>query len=304
MASQQIQKSNPEYDNITYDHIKNCKALTDAEIKKEFTKLRKLKCDTNTRSFCGNKIIYHYMLEHMLNTRRDVKNYKLLSEIFDDEEAKKKIIDYSIKLNRRKKLDYIEPVDVYECFRFCKGSVNTFKAGTVKYLINRFKATSMLDFTAGWGGRLLGAMATDTKYIGIETNTNLKEGYKGMMALGEGAEMIWQSCLDVDFSTLDYDFVLTSPPYINLEMYENMPLFKDKETYYKKFLIPMIKKCLKHIKDDGAVCINISDYMYEDYIKYGGAEEGRGFECVERIDLLQQMGGKPNKEVVYVFKNN
>jgi len=83
-----------------------------------------------------------------------------------------------------------------------------------------------------------------------------------------------------------------------------MPLFKDKETYYKKFLIPMIKKCLKHIKDDGAVCINISDYMYEDYIKYGGAEEGRGFECVERIDLLQQMGGKPNKEVVYVFKNN
>jgi hypothetical protein len=304
MPMLKMMKATPEYDKFTYDDIKNCKALPDSTIRNEFVSLRQLECDTNTRSFCGNKIIYHFMLEHMLNTRRDKRNYKLLSQIFDDEEEKKKLIDRTIKVNRRKHLDYIQPVDIYECYRYCKGSVNTFKAGTVKYLINRFTATKMLDFTAGWGGRLLGALATDTKYIGIETNTNLKDGYQGMMELckrvgtAASAQMIWQSCLDVDFSTLDYDFVLTSPPYINLEMYEHMTPFKDNESYYKEFLIPMINKCLKHIKNDGAVCINISNYMYDDYIKHGGVP------CVEKIDLLQQMGGKPNKEIVYVFSRS
>ncbi len=300
MASQRITKASPEYNKITYDDIKNCKLITDADIKGEFVKLRQLKCDTNTRSFCGNKIIYHFMLEHMLKTRRDKKGYKLLSEIFDDEEAKKKLIDRTIKMNRRKKLDYIEPVDIYECFRFCKGSVNTFKAGTTRYLVKRFKATTMLDFTAGWGGRMLGAISRDVNYIGIETNTNLRAGYKAMgkiiWDIHADCQMIWHNCLDVDFSTLDYDFVLTSPPYINLEMYEEMPLFKDKEAYYTEFLIPMINKCLNHIKNNGAVCINISNYMYDDYIEYGGVA------CVEKIDLLQQMGGKPNKEIVYVFR--
>ena len=47
--------------------------------------------------------------------------------------------------------------------------------------------------------------------------------------------MIWKSCLDVDLSKLDFDFVLTSPPYIDIEEYENMELFKTKDNFYKNF---------------------------------------------------------------------
>jgi hypothetical protein len=289
-----INKIAPNYDNITYEHILNCKSISDDVIDKEFKKLQKLKCDIHTNSFCGNKIIYNYVLSNMLEVRRDVKSYKTMKEIFNNPEEKKKIINQCIKLNRRKKLTYLEPVDIYEGFRMMKGSVNTFKACSVKFLIKEYNASKMLDPTAGWGGRLLGARASNIEYTGIDTNIDLKSAYDKMIEKF-GGKMIYENCLDVNFEKIDYDFVLTSPPYFNLEKYENMTLFESNEKYYKLFLIPLIIKCKKNIKNDGKVCINISDYMYKDYLKYGGKE------CIEILQLKQQLGGKKNKEFIYIF---
>ena len=289
-----INKIAPNYDNITYEHILNCKSISDDVIDKEFKKLQKLKCDINTNSFCGNKIIYNYVLSNMLEVRRDVKSYKTMKEIFNNPENKIKLINQCIKLNRRKKLTYLEPVDIYEGYRMMKGSVNTFKACSVKFLIKEYNASKMLDPTAGWGGRLLGARASNIEYTGIDTNLYLKPAYDKMIEKF-GGKMIYENCLDVNFEKIDYDFVLTSPPYFNLEKYENMTLFESNEKYYTQFLIPLIIKCKKNIKNDGKVCINISDYMYKDYLKYGGKE------CIEILQLKQQLGGKKNKEFIYIF---
>ena len=108
--------------------------------------------------------------------------------------------------------------------------------------------------------------------------------------------MIWESCLETDFSLLDYDFVLTSPPYINLEVYENMTLFESNKVFYEKFLIPLIDKCLKHIKNKGRVCFNISPKMYDDLLKFGFRP------CDEDYDLLQQKRlGKDKQDKIYCW---
>jgi hypothetical protein len=39
----------------------------------------------------------------------------------------------------------------------------------------------VFDPCAGWGGRLLGAMARDIDYTGIDTNTNLRDAYTELM---------------------------------------------------------------------------------------------------------------------------
>jgi hypothetical protein len=291
----QIPKDNIDYDLINYEDIVNCKKVSENVLTKEWERLKKLKCDENSRAFAGNKIIYNFMFKHLLRVRRDIKNYDLLEEIFNDPEKKKYWIDMTLKINRRDKADYINATDIYECYRRCRGGVVVFKSITAKYLYKRFNATKVLDPTAGWGGRLLGARALGLEYTGIDTNINLKDGYDEIQKR-YGGEMIWASCLDVNFENIEYDFVLTSPPYYNLEQYENMELFKSEEEFYKLFMIVLIEKCLKYIKNNGAVCFNVSDYMYEKYINYGGRE------CVEKIDLLQQMGGKKNKELVYVFR--
>ena len=285
---------NIPYDNFTFQGMIDAKQLTDEKINKEFIKLVKMPTDKLKRTFCCNKILYHYQFRELLSTRRDVKNYKTLKEIFDDPAQKKYWIDMTFKINRRDKLEHISIIDVFEGYRRCKGSINFFKAFTTKYLMDKYNGTHLLDPTAGWGGRLLGARSLNAEYTGIDTNINLKPGYDKMIEKF-GGNMIWGSCLDVDFSTIDYDIVITSPPYINLEKYSHMPLFGSKENYYKEFLIPLINKSKQHIKRNGKVIINISDYMYDDYIIYGGIP------CLERFDMLQQMGGKKNKEVIYVF---
>jgi len=289
-----ISKTTPDYNAIDYDDILHCKNISIDDIKKDFKKLVKLNVDKNINSFCGNKTIYSLQLKEMLKVRRNKKNFETLEEIFKDEEKKKKLIDSSIKANRRSKLEYLEPVDVYELYRFHKGSVNTFKASSVKHFCKKYNATKYLDVCAGWGGRLMGSRSLGIDYIGFDTNINLKDGYDKMISLF-GGEIIYKSCMEVDFSKIDYDFVLTSPPYCNVEIYEGSGMFKDWEDYYINFLIPLINRLKKHIRRNGKVCINISNYMYEDYLKYGGIE------AEEIIPLKQQTGGKKNKEMVYVF---
>jgi hypothetical protein len=179
-----------------------------------------------------------------------------------------------------------------------------FKSTTAKYLYKKYKAKNVLDPTAGWGGRMLGAWSLGINYTGIDTNIEMKPAYDDMMTFlkaetgfdnalfevdnGSKLNMIWQSCLDVDFSELEYDFVLTSPPYVNLELYEHMTPWEKDEDFYTNFFIPLHTKCVTHIKKGGNVAFNISPKMYEDALKFGLAP------CDEEEDLKQQMGQKAN----------
>ena len=170
----------------------------------------------------------------------------------------------------------------------------------------------VLDPTAGWGGRMLGAWALGIDYTGIDTNVNMKPAYDSMIEMLNSKtpaifeepklQMIWQSALDVDFSTLDYDFVLTSPPYVNLEIYEHMEPWESDERFYKDFFIPLWQKCIDHIKPGGTVCFNISPKMYDDAVSFGLPV------CEDEEDLKQQLGqqkGKKKQDKIYIwFKNN
>tara|TARA_R110002096_G_scaffold367901_1_gene561180 strand:+ start:41 stop:1186 length:1146 start_codon:yes stop_codon:yes gene_type:complete len=294
-----IDKSNPspnfnDYgkNDITYEEILNCKSSSDEELAKDFKNCFK---KINPNGFAGNKILYHYQFKELMETKRD----KVLSlkEVFDSPDNKAYWIAQTIKMNRRPKLDYIEPVDIFECYRRCKGSVVSFKAMAMRSIIDKYNGTKVLDPTAGWGGRMLGSIAQGCEYTGIDTNLNLIKGYDEMIKKfgGGKATMIYDDCLKVDYSNIDYDIVITSPPYFNLEQYSHMTLFESNEKYHTEFLIPLIIKLLVDIEDLGKVCINISEYIYKDYLKYGGRP------CNETFEYAQQMGGKKNKEFVYVF---
>jgi len=120
--------------------------------------------------------------------------------------------------------------------------------------------------------------------------------------------MIWQNALDVDFTKLNYDFVLTSPPYVNLELYEHMEPWQSDESFYKQFFIPLWKKCIDNIQPGGNVAFNISPKMYEDALTHG-LMESHLFQkikvCDEEEDLKQQLGqqtGKKKQDKIYVWK--
>jgi hypothetical protein len=284
----------------TLQDIQNCKDFDESVIYNDIKNLCDFDGLENTKKNCGNRTVYKYQYRNIIKCKRET--WYSLEYIMKNEELRNQLWSETIKRNRSKKGDKATTSDVFECWRINKGPIVCFRASTSKYIYKLFNATSVMDPTAGWGGRMLGAMSLGIKYTGIDTNINLKEGYDKMIKDIVGDEpdykMIWKSCLDIDYSKLDYDLVLTSPPYINMELYENMDPFQNKIDFYQKFLIPMMEKCYKGLKKGGHMCINISVKMFKDLMKYKVSEPD------SRIDLRQSMGknyATKSQDYIYVW---
>ena len=302
---------NRHLDSVSIEDIENHKTISTRELQKDLESLRRFDATENRNNFYGNPFLYHFQFKNLLNCRRE--KGKTIYDIWNDPEEQKKLIENTRKRNRGGRT---AAGNVYECFRINLGSIVMFKSTTAKYLYRKYGASHVLDPTAGWGGRMLGAWALDIDYTGIDTNTELKPAYDGMIDFldkeqafdsdlfetqASKLKMIYKSCLDVDFSEIPYDMVLTSPPYINLELYEHMEPWQSDELFYNDFFLPLFEKCLKHIKIGGNVCFNISPKMYEDALKHGLPE------CDIEEDLLQQLGqqkGKKKQDKIYIWQKS
>ena len=279
--------------------IMDCKNITDKLVIKDYNNLIRFTADSNPKKFCGNKILYNYQFKNLLKCKRE--KGLTIHEIFNNNELKQKLWRDTIKRNRRDKVKFPSPTDVFEANRINTGAIVFFKSSTAKYIYKKYNATSILDFTMGWGGRLLGAMASDIDYIGIDTNINLKEGYDKMCELPHKnhINLIWDNCLNVDYSKLKYNLILTSPPYINMELYENMTPFENDDKFYNDFLIPIMNKSYLYMQDGGHMCINISPKMYKNL-----TNRYKYRECDDKVDLRQQLGKNfaiKSQDYIYVW---
>lgn len=299
---------NQNLESVTYEDILNHKTISVAERQRDLENLRRFDASENRNAFYGNSFLYHYQFENLVNCPRE--GGSTLKEIWDDPEQRSKLLDSTRQRNRggRKAAG-----NIYECYRANTGSVVMFKATTAKYLYTKYHARRVLDPTAGWGGRMLGAWALDIDYVGMDTNTDLKPAYDEMIqflkdqnrlpsllfeAPQSDCKMLWGSCLDQDFGKINYDFVLTSPPYVNLELYPHMTPWDSNGDFYEEFFLPLWSQCRKHIQKGGTICFNISPRMYDDAVAYGLPA------CDHSEDLLQQLGqqkGRKRQDKIYIW---
>ena len=309
-----IRTVNDNLELVTINDIVNHKLITDQALLLDLDNLNKFAGTENSNNFYGNPFLYHFQFANLLHCTRE-RNGRPRDTIYDmwaDPVKKAFLIEQTCKRNRGGK---VPANNIFECYRINTGSIVMFKSVTAKYIYKKYGATKVLDPTAGWGGRMLGAWSLGIDYIGVDTNTAMKPAYDAMMdflankagEFGNGLftapntsrlEMLWESCLELDYSKLDYDFVLTSPPYLNMEIYESMPLWKSNQTFYEDFFIPLFNKCINNIKQGGKVCFNISPKMYSDALKYGLTP------CDLEEDLLQQLGqkmGKKKQDKIYIW---
>jgi len=305
-----IKPVNENLDQVTISDVENHKLISIDELNKDLINLIDFDADENTNTFYGNPFLYHFQFKNLLNCKRE--GGRTIYEIYNDKAEWDKLIDSARKRNRGGRT---AAGNVFECFRINLGSIVMFKSTTAKYLYKKYNAKSVLDPTAGWGGRMLGAWALGIDYTGIDTNTNMKPAYDKMTEYltsynefnnplfekenNTNLKMIWSSALDVDFSKIDYDFVLTSPPYVNLEIYEHMAKWSSDKAFYKDFFIPLWQKSVDNIKKGGHVCFNISPKMYDDAVEHGLEP------CDDDEDLKQQLGqqtGKKKQDKIYIWK--
>ena len=211
-------------------------------------------------------------------------------------------------------------------FRIGMGTqaVVNFPPLTAKYLYQRFtdhikeqKKINIYDPSAGWGGRILGALSVDDRnvhYIGNDPNTENYINEIGKTRYEYLAEFFnnkipgasnpfWghqntyeifttgSEIIDEDPAFQKYkgelDFVFTSPPYFDRERYSNdetqsFKKFSNYDSWRDGFLRPTLTTAFEYLKNDRYILWNIAD------IKMGKDK----FFTLEQdsIDILTELG--------------
>ena len=130
---------------------------------------------------------------------------------------------------------------------------------------------TVLDFCAGFGGRLLGTIPLDRHYIGIDPAKAQIRGLKKMVS----SLKYWAKCTTELINgcaeeimplipSSSVDLVFTSPPYFNLERYcsssdQSYSRYQSYSLWKQEFLQTVIEESHRILKPKGKLVINISN---------------------------------------------
>jgi hypothetical protein len=182
---------------------------------------------------------------------------------------------------KQKAMDTFNNTDFYslrESLFSLYHEVGTFRPTNIVSIIRKFNSKSVLDFSAGWGDRLIGSLACNVDlYCGVDPNTCVFNKYTTITNFFKKHFKINTNTIFINSPFEDailpndtyFDLICTSPPYFNLENYSNedtqsinkYPLLDD---WYDKFLITSIKKAWKHLRINGHMVIIINDIFNKD----------------------------------------
>lgn len=251
------------------DVSRRLRNITKAEAIDSYNKLKELDCNSIGKySRIGLHTLDYFFLRHRIKAK--TKRHISFSEALKDDN----LMEY---ING--KIDKIKKVPVsqltanehlrqrYSVFQLYYGTINQFRPTDAKRIYCTLKPRyGVLDFSAGWGGRCLGAMAYGVPYVGIDANNKMEVSYKQMIATVDpnaDVTMIFKPSETVDFSNINYDLVFTSPPYFMLEEYERMPQYGSKEGFLEKFFRPVVQSAWKNLKSPGHMALNMPKEMYD-----------------------------------------
>ena len=186
----------------------------------------------------------------------------------------------------------------------------------------------VLDFSSGYGGRMLGAMTSNMRYhyTGIDPNT---ETFNGLEALGSlvnevvGTDYTMYNTVSEEFDPEAgaYDAAFSSPPYFNLEIYTDEPTqcmnrYTNMDAWFECYVEPTLRMLHKGLAQDGIYAVNIADYKiareeFKILDRWLELSKKMGFEYQETVKMMLNTrpgvgNGKMDRvqkfEGVYIFK--
>ncbi len=149
-------------------------------------------------------------------------------------------------------------------------------------VLHYFKPKKYLDFSAGWGDRLIGAIAygmTDPTfhYTGVDPSECMKKRYKKIIKKLTNNDprynIINLPFEDTKLENNTYDLVFTSPPFFDLEIYEtdninqSVKRYTNIDDWFNKFMAQCIDMSIKALQKNGHLALYIADSMNDKYVK-------------------------------------
>jgi SAM-dependent methyltransferase len=150
-----------------------------------------------------------------------------------------------------------------------RARVSNFRPTVARALIDTLSTDGdeILDFSAGYGGRLLGAATLHRKYVGIDPAAAQCDGLRRLSsALGAMTEIRHGCAEDVlpEFTSARFDLVFSSPPYFRLERYseeesQSYKRYPDYRRWLRGFLRPVLEQSHRVLRRHGQLALNIQN---------------------------------------------
>lgn len=280
------------------------------DVQEDYEKLKLIGCGKAPQlSRTGLTVLDHYFLKYRIKakTKRNISFYEALA-------------NKDVDLLLENKVDKLKPTRLkdtpeqrlrlkYDIFQLYYGTINQFRPTEAMKLYCRLKPKlGILDFSAGWGGRCLAAMALGIPYTGIDANTRLEKSYRDMIAMAKPnarVSMIFKPSESVSFEGIKYDLVFTSPPYFMLELYEKMPTYDGKVAFLDTFFRPVIEKAWHGLATGGHLALNMPVEMYEAVRRCLAPLEAKLELALAHRHAGEAAGvkdAKPYREYTYIWK--
>lgn len=159
-------------------------------------------------------------------------------------------------------------------------SATNFKTMNAKALYQHFckKGDIVLDYSSGFGGRMLAAMSLELRYVGIDpsddTCKNLEVLGNHIKEINDSDFFIHKRGSEEAFPISWFkkvDFAFSSPPYFDLEVYSSDDTqcynkFDTLEEWFDGYVRPTIRNIYNSLKSGKYYAVNIADF------KSGGKE--------------------------------
>jgi len=250
---------------------------------REWAKLRKFKNTTGTTS-SGTRVGMK-ICEHFFPNFFDIENNKgqSFSNLWKSENFEK-IFRWNRKSHSTAYLS-----ELRRGLYFTKGlTKNTmYRPHLAKMICDSHDCKYVLDPSCGWGGRMLGAVASGKHYIGFETNPTTYEGLLSIckaLSIEDKVTIYHDGSENMDkYDIPKVGIVLTSPPYFNLEVYDDNKnqsenQYSTYEEWRDNWLFQVIRKSNALLEDDGIACWNTHNVgkmkLIDDIVVY---QESQGY---------------------------
>ena len=278
----------------------------------------------------SGQTINRFVFPNMMSAEPKGRGSNSLKDRFFNDDKLRRAIRICFEFRDGNNLVY--PTAIRRALELVTGeNVTNFKAQNAKAIVEHLCPVlwgNIYDYSAGYGGRLLGITSSNMRYnyIGIDPNTETIKYLDYLNncieeAVGIKGEII--QSVSEEYQPNDIDLAFSSPPYFNLEKYSDektqcMVRYRTLNEWFSGYAEPTIKNIYKGLNKDGIFATNIADYK-----TYGQKEpvevvqtwisnaERIGFKHVKTIKMMlntrpgvgnNKTEGREKFEGVYVFQ--
>lgn len=154
--------------------------------------------------------------------------------------------------------------------------VTGFKQSLAVAILRKLGSRRVLDISAGWGDRLVAALAVGAEYVGADPNRMLERGHTEIIQTlgqfvargGGGARVLYHGFESAEVQAHLageplFDTVFTSPPYFDFEKYtddasQSMAAHLDWESWFREWLSKVLRLAWGRLRSGGHMAIHMS----------------------------------------------